>query len=166
MRIIFDCCLSIFFFKQKTAYEMRISDWSSDVCSSDLTTSCGSCPTRPRPPSGVATTPTWIRFDDAYPHPPPACPCPRHGHHGPRRLGTGNSRSAGRVRHRASPARRERARAGCQTRQQLHRQRHPRSEEHTSELQSLMRISYAVFCLKKKTQNNNNCTVKHQTIKQ
>src|SRR3546814_5871599 len=28
---------SIFFFKQKTAYEMRISDWSSDVCSSDLT---------------------------------------------------------------------------------------------------------------------------------
>src|SRR3546814_1581851 len=29
--------------------------------------------------------------------------------------------------------------------------RHPRSEEHTSELQSLMRISYAVFCLKNKT---------------
>src|SRR3546814_1047932 len=28
---------SFFFFKQKTAYEMRISDWSSDVCSSDLT---------------------------------------------------------------------------------------------------------------------------------
>src|SRR3546814_15086221 len=30
--------LVFFFFKQKTAYEMRISDWSSDVCSSDLTT--------------------------------------------------------------------------------------------------------------------------------
>src|SRR3546814_4949425 len=30
--------LSFFFFKQKTAYEMRISDWSSDVCSSDLQT--------------------------------------------------------------------------------------------------------------------------------
>src|SRR3546814_9912682 len=29
-------CLCIFFFKQKTAYEMRSSDWSSDVCSSDL----------------------------------------------------------------------------------------------------------------------------------
>src|SRR3546814_9230368 len=29
-------CLGFFFFKQKTAYEMRISDWSSDVCSSDL----------------------------------------------------------------------------------------------------------------------------------
>src|SRR3546814_14454489 len=32
------CCIFLlfFFFKQKTAYEMRISDWSSDVCSSDL----------------------------------------------------------------------------------------------------------------------------------
>src|SRR3546814_4763954 len=30
------CVLFFFFFKQKTAYEMRISDWSSDVCSSDL----------------------------------------------------------------------------------------------------------------------------------
>src|SRR3546814_4149860 len=30
------CLLFFFFFKQKTAYEMRISDWSSDVCSSDL----------------------------------------------------------------------------------------------------------------------------------
>src|SRR3546814_10447416 len=29
------CCI-VFFFKQKTAYELRISDWSSDVCSSDL----------------------------------------------------------------------------------------------------------------------------------
>src|SRR3546814_3799221 len=30
------CFLFFFFFKQKTAYELRISDWSSDVCSSDL----------------------------------------------------------------------------------------------------------------------------------
>src|SRR3546814_4396824 len=30
------CIFLFFFFKQKTAYEMRISDWSSDVCSSDL----------------------------------------------------------------------------------------------------------------------------------
>src|SRR3546814_966260 len=41
-----------------------------------------------------------------------------------------------------------------------------RSEEHTSELQSLMRISYAVFCLKKKTtiiqNNNNNDTLTHE----
>src|SRR3546814_8901005 len=34
--------------------------------------------------------------------------------------------------------------------------RHRRSEEHTSELQSLMRISYAVFCLKKKKKDDNN----------
>src|SRR3546814_19009451 len=32
----FVCFYCFFFFKQKTAYEMRISDWSSDVCSSDL----------------------------------------------------------------------------------------------------------------------------------
>src|SRR3546814_5185870 len=44
----------------------------------------------------------------------------------------------------------------------------PRSEEHTSELQSLMRISYAVFCLKKKKQNTKthihetNARYKHQ----
>src|SRR3546814_10974667 len=43
--VVYNCCLLlclvvlfifVFFFKQKTAYEMRISDWSSDVCSSDL----------------------------------------------------------------------------------------------------------------------------------
>src|SRR3546814_5603065 len=32
--------MSVFFFKQKTAYELRISDWSSDVCSSDLNRIC------------------------------------------------------------------------------------------------------------------------------
>src|SRR3546814_997017 len=34
----------VFFFKQKTAYEMRISDWSSDVCSSDLIAVKGHAP--------------------------------------------------------------------------------------------------------------------------
>src|SRR3546814_1752726 len=34
--IVVISCFVFFFFKQKTAYEMRISDWSSDVCSSDL----------------------------------------------------------------------------------------------------------------------------------
>src|SRR3546814_4141003 len=38
---------------------------------------------------------------------------------------------------------------------------HCRSEEHTSELQSLMRISYAVFCLKKKKQQTKNSYTKH-----
>src|SRR3546814_7644953 len=38
MTVVMGLCLLcfFFFFKQKTAYEMRISDWSSDVCSSDL----------------------------------------------------------------------------------------------------------------------------------
>src|SRR3546814_8351168 len=34
--LLFSILVFFFFFKQKTAYEMRISDWSSDVCSSDL----------------------------------------------------------------------------------------------------------------------------------
>src|SRR3546814_7366247 len=34
--VVMTFCALFFFFKQKTAYEMRISDWSSDVCSSDL----------------------------------------------------------------------------------------------------------------------------------
>src|SRR3546814_1858957 len=41
--------LLFFFFKQKTAYEMRISDWSSDVCSSDLQ---ASFPAAGRPHAG------------------------------------------------------------------------------------------------------------------
>src|SRR3546814_6397114 len=36
MYVTYVQCIVFFFFKQKTAYEMRISDWSSDVCSSDL----------------------------------------------------------------------------------------------------------------------------------
>src|SRR3546814_5425022 len=35
-RVLVSVLFCFFFFKQKTAYEMRISDWSSDVCSSDL----------------------------------------------------------------------------------------------------------------------------------
>src|SRR3546814_4665416 len=41
--MIFVCSWFFFFFKQKTAYEMRISDWSSDVCSSDLAGRRGAC---------------------------------------------------------------------------------------------------------------------------
>src|SRR3546814_1772079 len=37
------CLYVFFFFKQKTAYEMRISDWSSDVCSSDLAKTVADC---------------------------------------------------------------------------------------------------------------------------
>src|SRR3546814_3076865 len=49
---------------------------------------------------------------------------------------------------------------------QLMKRRGPRSEEHTSELQSLMRISYAVFCLKKKKKKNNTHTQPKNTTLQ
>src|SRR3546814_7323735 len=49
--LLFDC-LFFFFFKQKTAYEMRISDWSSDVCSSDLAHRTYPVPGGPAQPSG------------------------------------------------------------------------------------------------------------------
>src|SRR3546814_6400928 len=125
------CSLSmvnVFFFKQKTAYEMRISDWSSDVCSSDLLhiLECGQdCP------------------QDA--------PCSR----GRRQDSSGILRSGAATRRQGRTAHAE----GLYSRQpSSQRFRHGpqsrkcsrRSEEHTSELQSLMRISYAVFCLKKK----------------
>src|SRR3546814_4820270 len=55
--------------------------------------------------------------------------------------------------HRFAAARASRAR----------RRVHARSEEHTSELQSLMRISYAVFCLKKKTQKPTTSSHDHHT---
>src|SRR3546814_7825517 len=44
----------IFFFKQKTAYDMRISDWSSDVCSSDLGPACFGRQARPVTRNGKA----------------------------------------------------------------------------------------------------------------
>src|SRR3546814_9033357 len=57
---------------------------------------------------------------------------------------------------------RHRARARAE-RAQLPQGDGVRSEEHTSELQSLMRISYAVFCLKKKTKKRNKSTRTYQT---
>src|SRR3546814_2201090 len=98
----------VFFFKQKTAYEMRISDWSSDVCSSDLRWS--------RPPC------RWIAFPAAVPW--------------LWRLRQGQAY----VKHVVEAGLPRASGTVLRT----------RSEEHTSELQSLMRISYAVFCLKKK----------------
>src|SRR3546814_8085558 len=117
-----------FFFKQKTAYEMRISDWSSDVCSSDL---------------GDIRQPRWQRTrEPAHDHRlrrPAAVPDPR-----PARQRAGGAQPAASADAKASTDRhdpRTAHRAGRAA---------GRSEEHTSELQSLMRISYAVFCLKKK----------------
>src|SRR3546814_681577 len=98
----------VFFFKQKTAYEMRISDWSSDVCSSD---EAADAQFAMRTVRGIISRRT-IAADRWFP-----------AHVGlgraPSWMGT----------------------TFC------------RSEEHTSELQSLMRISYAVFCLNTKIYN-------------
>src|SRR3546814_9660546 len=115
--IMLCCKLFFFFYKQKTAYEMRISDWSSDVCSSDLPRRCAYSHHR-------RTGPHRHRYPRGRPDPA------RSGRNHP--SGTGIAHG---VRFGKWP-----------------RGRRRRSEEHTSELQSLMRISYAVFCLKKKKQ--------------
>src|SRR3546814_4329149 len=107
----------VFFFKQKTAYEMRISDWSSDVCSSDL--------------------PQVAREG--------GLPCPIL--HGLCTYGfAGRALMAGLCGSRADRI----TRLDCRFTAPVYPGDELRSEEHTSELQSLMRISYAVFCLKKK----------------
>src|SRR3546814_5112315 len=55
--IVVICCLRCFFvFKQKTAYEMRISDWSSDVCSSDLAIARSQNRLVENGPSGASTS--------------------------------------------------------------------------------------------------------------
>src|SRR3546814_8677694 len=138
--------LILFFFKQKTAYEMRISDWSSDVCSSDLgdgdiEETNGASSADPGDAGGVRAARA------------------RRRHLGDRaRRGAGrHDRLRGRVSRRFRAWQRVRDRA----RPDRHQRACRRSEEHTSELQSLMRISYAVFCLKKKkdtpiTQRKNN----------
>src|SRR3546814_7753124 len=69
-------CLVIFL-KQKTAYEMRISDWSSDVCSSDLARLAGCgwpiVPTRHRPPRSLSRyMRLWVASFPAA-RPPTAC---------------------------------------------------------------------------------------------
>src|SRR3546814_20059018 len=84
--------MRLMFFKQKTAYEMRISDWSSDVCSSDLSLGAE----QPVRPAAGAD----LRFRDAGGNPDlPAVdgPIPHHLFRGPYRTGrpggTGPARS-------------------------------------------------------------------------
>src|SRR3546814_2546164 len=68
------CLFCFFFFKQKTAYEMRISDWSSDVCSSDL---------RPTGPGGAAHgAAPRLALHDLVPHLVSRLPAGPHGHSG------------------------------------------------------------------------------------
>src|SRR3546814_7264265 len=99
---------------------MRISDWSSDVCSSDLNSI----------PGAADSVPPLIPGD---PNLSTGC---EEGGQGP-----------------ATPAPIVRPHeSSCWQKRRGWAKPHfpPRSAEHTSELQSLMRISYAVFCLKKK----------------
>src|SRR3546814_4350497 len=68
---------------------------------------------------------------------------------------------------RSRPASRRRVHSPRRAKRDSHHvesDRYGRSEEHTSELQSLMRISYAVFCLKKKNDTNFNQSAKARTI--
>src|SRR3546814_9234793 len=134
-----------FLFKQKTAYEMRISDWSSDVCSSDL--DIGS--QRVEGDSRIARGARHARIDvgDAYRN-----VGPQFGGEIDRDAKAATAVVARRSNHaeqRVDPQPLE-ARADIIVAKREEGDAQPRSEEHTSELQSLMRISYAVFCLKKK----------------
>src|SRR3546814_1939905 len=145
-------CFFVFFFKQKTAYEMRISDWSSDVCSSDL--GSGACrddrldddgkigdgliegSEHGLHPGGIglAERPGRLRVDigvagEDAPHPCfDGCRW--------RQVGHGRLESPGRF-------------ADGRKKIAVDVLRRGRSEEHTSELQSLMSISYVVILRQK-----------------
>src|SRR3546814_3868147 len=124
-----------FFFKQKTAYEMRISDWSSDVCSSDLLERRSDADIM----RGDGRRDPARRSGAQLVADPPGKALPR------RRIPQHLCRCRGQW---AVLRRKGRYRPAPQGRPCREWRR--RSEEQTSELQSLMRISYAVFCLKKK----------------
>src|SRR3546814_8514360 len=137
-----------FFFKQKTEYEVRISDWSSDVCSSDLDTVRDrrrlqqeyavplSAVRRPGDTVPAAATARRGDFDGRASR---LCFC--HGGARPQdqdNLGRQRGQCGGTIACRTeSPQIFNTVAVAVE-----------RSEEHTSELQSLMRNSYAVFCLK------------------
>src|SRR3546814_7107267 len=162
-----------FFFKQKTAYEMRISDWSSDVCSSDLSLATGGLklpgpPVRPAEAEPRRCPDSWR--DETSFMSSKANSRRKGAFRGALvRICNKRGRSRNTICCIASSATycfngyEMRAAAPCSA---AHRSRElgrvepcvtpfeapvhmRRSEEHTSELQSLMRISYAVFCLKK-----------------
>src|SRR3546814_7530828 len=132
---------------QKTSYDLRISDWSEDVCSSDLKISEGSARHRPQRLSqrqfigdGYHLPPTLrearAAFDQVLARDPGDLD---------RRLTHRRDPRPAMLRDR-QPAEPDQRQVGGNGQ---------RSEEHTSELQSLMRISYAVFCLKKKKKSTN-----------
>src|SRR3546814_7041835 len=127
---------------------MRISDWSSDVCSSDLDVCCrqlaARIPGRAPALSPSEYCPSTIGYrasaTTSFPH-----------------GSTADQRSPGKALIRAASDTR---RGPVSLRISV-----SRSEEHTSELQSLMRISYAVFCLKKKKQIKTSKIKKRRTTR-
>src|SRR3546814_5296006 len=118
------------FFKKKTAYEMRISDWSSDVCSSDL---FGGKVSFFIPALNEMDLSFYaMKYNSRLP------------------VISGISKSSY-----AAPS--ETGRYFIEYPDDI--PLYGRSEEHTSELQSLMRNSYAVFCLKKKNTTYSVCNL-------
>src|SRR3546814_4710925 len=111
-----------FVFKQKTAYEMRISDWSSDVCSSDLIKLDSDRPVARIEAIRKCRPDTRLTVD------------------------ANQGWSFEQLKEIAAAMQK----LGVLFIEQPLPRGSDRSEEHTSELQSLMRTSYAVFCLKKK----------------
>src|SRR3546814_10545308 len=154
--------LLFFFFKQKTAYEMRISDWSSDVCSSDLIV--------PVTAFQQNCTLLWCTATNKAAFVDPGGDLPKlkeavqrtgvevekilvtHGHMDhcgqagmlAKELGVPIEGPHEDDRFWIEQFAEDGARFGM-----VGETFEPRSEEHTYELQSLMSISYAVFCLKK-----------------
>src|SRR3546814_7061139 len=119
---------------------MRISDWSSDVCSSDLGRTEIMVVLADKAENLIAQ----LRFECTVAR---AAALP-----GYKRLGTVRTQSV------------EQTVDLAPTDAEQHRGIFDRSEEHTSELQSLMRISYAVFCLKKKNKKYSKKTTNHKQL--
>src|SRR3546814_4308005 len=125
-----------FFFKQKTAYEMRISDWSSDVCSSDLVQRSGLAAFAASPAAAMIVAAKGVAAETAGSDVPAGEAATQPGKPGVDfKMPLAAQPEAPLVETlKTGPAK-------------------MRSEEHTSELQSLMRIPYGVILFKtKKTQ--------------
>src|SRR3546814_1402414 len=144
----------VFFFKQKTAYDMRISYWSSDVCSSDLVLLLPDRGDRDLDLVGRGNRRVQARHLPGGRRRALGAHLQQDGDRQRQDHGDGDGH------HLAGPER-----AGVSQAQQgllegsVHRGAGPRSEEHTSELQSLMRISYAVFCLTQKQTSPHKYTI-------
>src|SRR3546814_10048611 len=138
----------LFFFNQKTAYEVRISDWSSDVCSSDLACRWPRGATAARrewESRGQPRTVSVHRRRSVLPW-RRICGVTSLRRSGAAPCGAGKAPARD---HLAQFPAALKAASAWVWRHELNVTwlSSSRSEEHTSELQSLIRISYAVFCL-------------------